>query len=378
MELIKFQLASDLEVGLAVPHDDGVDLPAGYEKVRVVEPRSISVPVYPDFKMALPSQKYVRWVSEFNPDVIHIHTPLSLAWQTLVIAKREKIPVIISHHTHFTDPEALKALPGSQFLRERLLEPFQQGTNLVLKQLYGLADGILAPTDDTASELAELELSSVSVAGLGIDISPFARSRQKGKQLRHKLGLDKHQTVLFVGRLSGEKNVDLLIKSFAQVNQVLPATKLVLIGDGPARHSLEKLATDLKIMGAIEWLGKIPRSDLTSQGYYLLGDVFVTLSRFETFGLTTVEAMASGVPVLAVKARAHQEVVGRAGMLITGNDDEIIPKVAAKLESILSDPQALSDWSQKSLARAEQFSVQKTGKKITDYYQMIIKQKRNS
>lgn len=366
-------MAEELErqghkVLIFAPKDDGCNFDKTFSKFPNIQFCLITsfdlTRLYPDQKFALTNLKIVKIFKDFNPDVVHIHTPFSLGTQGLLLAKRYHIPLVTTYHTNFTDKELLKALSGSNSL---VWESIQKGLGHMLKMFLNYHQVVVAPTQDSLEEIEKLNLNAKSVVlPSPVDVESLQKARKVGLSLRKKMKLGK--TMIYVGRLSGEKNIDQVIKILSLVNRDLPGVKLILIGDGPARKKLIKLSSELGVDSQVVWMGKKTHLELVKKGLYYLGDVFVTMSCFETQGLSTLEAMACGLPVVAANERGNKYLVDQNGFLVEKDDVE---QAAKKVLEILSDKNLNNRLSKQSKTLAEKYRSKLVVKKLVEVYQEL-------
>ena len=183
----------------------------------------------------------------------------------------------------------------------------------------------MVPTESLRQELANSGFQRLSVVSRGVDIGLFSPKR-RCEALRGQWGASKDDFVaLYVGRLAPEKNLEVLIASFASIKAGRPNARLVVVGDGPARAELEQR------MPYALFAGQRRGEDLAS--HYASADLFVFPSLTETFGNVTVEAMASGLPVLAFDHAAASELItsGENGLLIHFGNSAAFVDTAASL-----------------------------------------------
>ncbi len=193
---------------------------------------------------------------------------------------------------------------------------------------------------------------SIFVVPSPVDTKACRDGRREGLRLRRTLGIT--QSILSVGRLSAEKNVDLLIRMFARLHERNDSVRLVIIGDGPERKNLFSLASKLGVNTWITWCGNIPHHKLLMGGYYYLGDIFVTLSTMETQGLSTSEAMACGLPIIGARAVGTKEIVGENGILVSPSQSV---KIAEAINTLFNNKSDLKRFKEMSLSAVTQFSV---------------------
>ena len=180
----------------------------------------------------------------------------------------------------------------------------------------------------------------------GLDAAP---APQNVVDLRTELGWAGAPLIGFVGRLTGQKGVDVLLNAFAIVHRALPTARLLLIGDGPQRDALAALAGGLQISAAVHFAGW--REDARAQMAAL--NVLAIASRWEGFGLVTLEAMQAGVAVVASRVSALPEIVldGETGLLVPAAN---AAKLAAALLALLQDPQRAMQLGENGRLRAAQ------------------------
>lgn len=326
---------------------------------------AVDLRLYPDIRIGFPNMEMLRKLKAFKPDIIHTQAPFSVGFQGLVLGKRQKIPLISTHHTNFTDEESLKVL---NLYGSSIAIQLQKGAGKVISFFLNKHNNLIVPTQDTYDDLRRMNVElPTTIIPSPVDSDRIVKAKKKGKQLRDKLKLDK--TCLYVGRLSGEKNIDLVIRSFQIARQSIPELRLVLIGDGPDRSRLFELASDLRVNESIIWTGQIDHDELIDQGYLFLGDVFVTLSRFETQGISTIEAMACGMPVVGANARATRELIKDVGVAV-GTDN--LDLVAEELVKLFKDRRSYNRLSKQSIKKAAEFSPKTITNKIEQAYQELI------
>jgi glycosyltransferase involved in cell wall biosynthesis len=177
-----------------------------------------------------------------------------------------------------------------------------------------------------------------------------------------------------VGRLAPEKNWDTLIRAFAKVCAEHPELYLVLIGDGPARSDLEALAAELGIAERMKFTGALQFEDVPC--YLKAADAFAFASVTETQGLVTIEAMAAGLPVVAVDGPGTRDIVtdGREGFLVQNDADAL----AEGIKRLVSDPHRMKRFSNNALEKAGTFDVHRLGKQLVGVYEQAIQDKKDS
>ncbi len=223
-------------------------------------------------------------LDEFQPDVVHIVTEGPLGLASLHIAKSKNIPVSSGFHSAFQDFSRFFDLAF-------LLKPIQH----YLKWFHNNTSLTCVPSSHTEKSLRQFGVQGpLVVVGRGVDVEYFSPDF-RSTQLRASWGASENTRVmLYVGRLSPEKEVNLIINAYQRMpkNTEQPV-KLVIVGDGPDRERLEALNTQ----GDIIFTGSLSGTALAQA--YASADVFAFASQVETFGNVVLEAMASGLPVIA-------------------------------------------------------------------------------
>ena len=277
----------------------------------------ITIPMYPELQMGVPSRRRIEeaW-KRFNPDLVYLATEGLLGNSGLKLALQRKIPVLSAFHTNFHRYSSYYGLGWIKTLTLNWLRRFHNRTG-----------GTLVPSDEIADLLVDEAFERVQVLPHGVDCSLFSPHKYS-PELRASWGVTNEQRVLlYVGRIAAEKNIPLAIAAYEAARKQCPELKFVMVGDGPLRESLEKDHPEIVFAGV--------QTGEALAGYFASADVFVFPSVTETFGLVTLEAMASSLPVVAFDmAAAHKFVEsGAEGLLAeVDNDDSFI----AALDSILT------------------------------------------
>ncbi len=297
---------------------------------------SLRWPWYEGQRLGLLSPAAARqFLDDFAPDVVHLHSPLTLGATFRAAARRRGIPVVYTNHYLPANvwPGAVTGTPPAG--RTPFLAISATARSVALDTGFyayvtGFAnrcDHVTAPTATAILLLREHGLRVPSqVVSNGIDLASYAPDAPPGTpapaaaSLRARYALPEGRLVILsVGRLSPEKNADVLIAAMARLpaRPRQQAPLLVLAGSGPDAGRLRALAARLGVADKVRFPGFVPGGDLP--GLYRLADVFAIASRAELQSLATMEAMASGLPVVAVNAGALGELVhaGENGFLVT-------------------------------------------------------------
>jgi len=274
---------------------------AGYDEL--LRP-GIPIPRYTQLKMGLPSGSALRaaWRAR-RPDVVHIATEGPLGWSALGAARKLGVPVASDFHTNF---HAYSRHYGVSWLAGPVAA--------VLRRFHNRCDCTMVPTGEMAEDLARLGFERLRVVGRGVNARTFSPERRR-RELRAQWGADDATLVaLCVSRFAREKNFPLVLEAYEAMRRADPGTRLVLVGDGPLLAELRRANTGSVIAG------RLVNGELSA--HYASADVFLFPSVTETFGNVTLEAMASGLAIVAYRyaaARQHLEH-GRSALLAEPGD----------------------------------------------------------
>ncbi len=266
--------------------------------------RSTSFPFYPEFRMAFPlPAKVVANLPAVPFDVIHAHSFFFIGCLGAYLARLRRTPLFFTYHTKFED--YLHYLPVNQ----RITKP---QTLWVSREFSNQCDRVIAPSQGTAELLRSYGITtSIEILPGGVDLESFGLDAVEPALIREARP---GPVLLSVGRLGKEKNLELLLDAFAIVVGRQPHARLIMIGDGPHRGELEQRASAIGDGSHVKFTGALDQSQLGA--YYRNADAFVFTSLTETQGLVLVEALAHGLPVVAVDCPVTREIlVGDSGAL---------------------------------------------------------------
>ena len=272
--------------------------------------RGFPIPRYPGLKLGLPAKRTLikRWTDQ-RPDVVHIVTEGPLGSSAVAAARKLGIPVSSDFHTNFHS--------YSKHYGFGLLQKIIAGH---LRNLHNRTDTTLVPTQELYNTLAQDGYQNLQVVARGVDTTLFHPDK-RSDTLRLQWGVvgNEGMAVIYVGRISAEKNLPLVLRTFKAMQVVNPKLKLVLVGDGPVRAELQRQNPEYIFAGM--------RTGEDLAAHYASGDIFLFPSMTETYGNVTVEAMASGLAVVAYRyAAAAEHIVHEVNGLHAefGNEEEFI------------------------------------------------------
>lgn len=333
----------------------------------IIRTASIPFPIYRNIKVSLnPLREVKKIIDDFDPDVIHIQMLMWIGQASMRLGNKMGIPIVSTNH----------AMPENLMDNLKLLAPVSRPINYTLKaygaRFHSKADFVTLPTQSAidmfgASEKITVPMEAVSN---GIDLVRFTPGKAPA-HIYEKFGIPKNVPIVsYVGRLDAEKHLPVLMRAFLRVQEAIPAAHLLIVGDGSELPVLRTMAEELGIADKVILTGRV--SDEEIQQLHKVGDVFSMPSPAELQSIATLEAMASGQPVVAVDAGALRELCQdqRNGYLCEQDDDVMI---ADGLVAILSDKKLRQKMSEESLAIANTHDLQTTLKKFEAIYSGLVK-----
>jgi glycosyltransferase involved in cell wall biosynthesis len=248
---------------------------------------SVRLPLYPDLRLSAPAYATVSAVvRRFRPDLIHSETEFVLGRLGQIAGRRAGIPLVSSYHTDFA---RYAAAYGAPWLRA--------GVAAYIARFHRRSERTYTPSGPARSDLLRTGVTDVEVWGRGVDAVTYNPSHRSAAW-RDRLALGDRVAFLYVGRLAAEKRVEQIVDAYTAALERLPpdSTRLIIAGAGPRESAIRASAPAGTVM-----LGYLDRrTDLPA--LYASADAFVFASLTETLGLVVLEAMASGLPVIAVPA----------------------------------------------------------------------------
>lgn len=321
-----------------------------------------------DFSVALPVSGLLSdRLEQFQPDVVHSHHPFLLGMTALRAARFHQLPLIFTHHTFYE--EYTEYVPGdSPALKRFVIDLATSYANLV--------DQVFAPSESVARVLRKRGVEApIEAIPTGVEIDRF--SHGDGPAFRAELGIPPDVFLVgHLGRLAPEKNLAFLAGTVAEFLATNPAAHFLLIGEGPSKAAIAKIFSQKGAGSRLHLAGvlKLPR---LADALHAM-DVFAFASRSETQGMVLTEAMAAGIPVVAIDAPGVREVVEdrKNGRLLH-------KEVRGEFVSALEDIARSSEGERRAFSRAarqtaEEFSMEWTAAKALDRYEAVIARKARS
>lgn len=304
-----------------------------------------------------------RAVAALDLDIFHAQHPFLLGAAAGRWARGAGRPLVFTYHTRYD--RYAHYVPGPSRLVGRLAVRWAMA--------FGRrADLVIAPAAAVARELRARGLRvPIEVIPTGVALSPVWGPAQRATS-QEALGLEGSPLCLSVGRLAREKNQAFLLAAFARLLRDLPAARLLLVGEGDDRARLERLAAALGIGERVRFVGAVPHEAVTL--YYLAADLFLFPSTSETQGIVALEALAAGLPVVAVSSEAAADLLldGEAG-LITPEDPEAF---AVGVVTLWEKPERRRAMGVAGRSLAAQYAPDATAARLLEFYQGLIRARR--
>jgi glycosyltransferase involved in cell wall biosynthesis len=312
------------------------------------------------FRYSAPAQKKLQ-----SMDVVHVHHPFLSGPLALRYCRPHNIPVVYTNHTrldlyaHHYLPSMLPDAVGETFLRA------------YMPNFCAQCDLVIAPSAGLAEVLRGLGVESpISVIPNGIDFTPF---ENVPPLTRAEAGLpDDALVLMYVGRLSQEKNLTFLLRAFFGVAAAAPHVVLALVGGGPELENLKDQAEHSGFGERVRFIGRVEFERVPS--YLRLGDVFVTASITEVHPFSLIEAMASGLPALGITSPGIADTIvdGENGLLSAGD----IAAFTAKLMRLVMEPEMRARMGAAARGHARLYDIQRTGRRVFEEYQRLAAERR--
>ncbi len=289
----------------------------------------------------------VRLAKKFQLDIVHNQTEFALGMMGKLVARELKIPCLHTYHTMYQD--YLHYIANGHIVKPRNVATF---VHLYMKSI----DGVIAPSDRVLDTMRSYHVTApIRVIPTGINLRVYRQkdSAAQVHELRQRYGYaDDTPVLLSLSRLAYEKNINALIAAMPDILSKRPAAQLLIVGAGPARHSLERQVRQLDLTDHIQFAGEVDNNEVYH--YYQMADVFVSASDSESQGLTYDEALASDLPIVVMRSKYTDELIDDPAIgvsfqqqsgLVRGvlhyldhpNDQESHARRQAKLYSISSE-----------------------------------------
>jgi 1,2-diacylglycerol 3-alpha-glucosyltransferase len=349
------------EVRVIAPSQTLKDTDTVINTVRVFGVHSYPVLFYPKFRFCVLffKNKFVRKIiADFQPDIVHIQGHFSISRMVVKIADETRIPIIATNH--FMPENIIHYLPFHSLVGA----PIKKWAWKDFSKVFKSAGVITSPTATAARLIQPYVDKAVIPISCGINLSTF-NAGTDGEYLKKKYSIRQIPSLLYVGRVDKEKNIDMVLQAFSKAVK-RAEFQLIIAGSGAEKENLMALSEKLGVKDNVVFTGFVPDADLPN--LYAIVDCFIMAGTAELQSIVTMEAMASGLPVLAVDAVALPELVkdGQNGFLFEYGD---IPALSEKMITIFSDDTLRKTMGQKSLELIMPHDMAANIKRFEELYQ---------
>jgi len=294
-------------------------------------------------------------------DLIHIQTPFVAHYAGLKAARRHGLPVIATYHTLFEEylHHYAPYLPGEWLKRQARAFSRRQCNQL---------DAVVVPSNAMRERLAEYGVAKpMHILPTGIPVGQFDHGNGVTFRRRHGIPLNR-PLALFVGRVAHEKNIEFLLEAVNQARRTLPDLLLVIAGEGPASADLRAKVSAMGLGESVRFIGYLDRAQELPD-CYAAANAFVFASRTETQGLVLLEAMAAGVPVIALGVMGTKDILAdRRGCLVPPDSPALFGMVLARH---LSDRSGWETLSAEARAHAQDWSDMAQATRLASLYHAL-------
>ena len=311
-----------------------------------------------DFSVRLPIPGYVfASLDEFRPDIVHSHHPFLLGDTALLIAASFDVPLVFTHHTRHELYTHYVPLDSPQLKR------------FVIQLSIGyanLSDQVIAPSQSIAEILQGRRVeTAIEVIPTGVDVQRMAQGN--GSAIRKRMNIPPDAILIgHTGRLAPEKNLKFLAEAVTEFIDSHPKTHFMVVGEGSSRNEIESVFKNSSLDSNLHFTGSLKGQDLVDS--YHAMDIFAFASKSETQGMVLVEAMAAGIPVVALDAPGARDVIihNKNGWLIDSDDPAAF--VSALKQASFHSREDEAQLQQALQQTAEEFSMNRSAERALALY----------
>ena len=322
---------------------------------------SLQAPVYPDMRFSLARyDDLIQELVDWHPDIAHIQTEFSAKFLAMPVVKKCGIPYVMTSHTNYEEYFKSKKIPSS--VARTTIKNFE-------RVIYGKADTLIVPSYKI-QELVEIYKVKCPVVVIpsGIELRNHPHVEDGKEKLLKELGVkDNGKVLVTVSRISKEKNIDELIDFMPALLKEDPDVSLIVVGGGPHLENLQKKAEALGVCDSVKFAGMIPSEEVYQ--YYQLGDIFVCGSTFETQGLTYVEALANGLPLVCREDKCLINIIEKGKNGFTYTDEA---EYVEYITTILHNRDLQQLMAKKSIMKSYAFSKEIFVSTVERLYEDIL------
>ena len=329
---------------------------------------SIHVPIYPDARFSFKwNDKLLDDIVVWKPDIVHVQTEFSSRILANKIIKKLNVPFVMTCHGLYED--YIKYFCPSKKIGKKIIKKLSN-------KYYNLSETLVVPSKKLKVKEEEYQIRCpIEIIPTGIELRKYQKKLaiKEKKEILKMLNLkDTNKYIVTVCRLGVEKNIDEILEYLPDLLNKDNEIKFIIVGDGPYKKKLMKKVKENNLDGNVIFTGMIQPNDVYK--YYQLGNVFVCASTSETQGLTYVEALACGLPMVCKKDECLEGIIenGVNGFIFT-NKKEFIDAVL----KIISDRKIETEMGKISFAKSNNFSKKKFGLAMEKLYKKVLDKNSN-
>jgi 1,2-diacylglycerol 3-alpha-glucosyltransferase len=363
-KLARAMVARGHQVTVVTASERGESYEAEDAGVRLVRVRSWDNPFWSEAPIPVVGQKELDdVVEELRPELLHIHDSALLALQFLRLSRRIKVPLVASC---YYVPRFVARYLGGEITEDAV----EAATWAYSVWLLNHCDRIVFATRAHRDFFRDQGLKALTaIISNGLDIHRYHPADGVDEAIEVRYNLPGGPRILFVSRLARDKAIDVLIRAMPRVRSQVPAASLLLVGRGDHRPALEELTAELGLEGVVRFLGFVPEEDMPA--LYRACHCFAIASTYEVQSLPTLQALATGLPVVAADAVALPEIVkdGVNGYLVPPGDTRAMAEAIVR---IVSDPERAAAMAREGLAIVQPHAEEHTFDLYEDRYNSLL------
>lgn len=355
------------EVAVIAPSQTGKKSKEVDGNYVIIRTSSVEFPIYRNIRVSLsPSKEVKKIIQDFEPDVIHIQLMMWIGQAAMKYGNKFGIPIVSTNHS----------MPENLMDNLKLLAPVSKPINYILSaygaRFHSKADFVTLPTQsaiDMFNASDKIDVPMVAVSN-GIDLSRFTPTAPD-TEIYKKFKIPNNRPIVsYIGRLDAEKHLSVLMDAFIKVHKAVPGAHLLFVGDGSDVPILQKMVAEAGLLKSVTFTGRVSDEELVE--LHKVGTVYCMPSPAELQSIATLEAMASGQPIIAVNAGALKELCqnDRNGYLCAQDN---VQEIAEGIIKIMSDPALREKMGKQSLMIAQTHDLESTLDRFTAIYETLIK-----
>lgn len=337
------------------------DPKAGNDEKNIIRLTSIPLLSFKDRRIAVKGMnKALKEAKKQNIDIVHTHTEFSLGLTGKFVGYMLGIPTVHTYHTMYE-----KYL--HYIAKGKVVKP--KAVKIASRYFCNRTMGIIAPSQQMKDKLSSYNIyKEIRVIPTGVQIPERIAGIRQSK--REELGIaDSELVLLSLSRLSSEKNLDKLVHAFPEVLEQYPTAQLVFVGDGPSRMGLEELVAELGLSEKVLFVGEVKNEAVNT--YYQMADIYINASDSETQGLTYLESIVNGCPVIAKRNEYLSGLITQDGLGNLFDKDEEIGRTITEYANLYKTTDVVTQqevWDD----LMNEISSTTFGNRVLSYYRQII------